>query len=522
MRRWLLAAGILTVAGLVGPLGALPADAAALRAAHQDVVGYVDPLIGSSNGGRTPSGAVRPFGMLFVVAHDDQGRSDRYRRGQWLPVRHDADARIRTDPHADGAGCHPGAAGDVPIFPHVGAVTSSPTANTDATYASDFFHADEVAKPGRYSLGLANGTKTDFAATTRAGIGTISFPKGKQANLLFRTSNSLNGSENAQTRINAKARTVSGSVLTGGFCGRRGNGGGSNKFSYYRLYFTATLTSRSSAQAPGSTTGCVPAARQRAGAKATRRATSVPDADRAATWDSTARSPVTMKVGISYTSAKAARANLRAEVEPGATVKKVATVGTKIWNQQLRRVEVAGGSRAKLTTFYTSLYHSFLQPNITSDVARTYLGADRKVRKLPKSQGAQYGNFCPAGPVPGAHATARAARAGDRRRLRPVAAQPVAAERRRLEQGDHVQRPHPRHDGDPTAPTLAGMNALGVDNFEVKAAFDSLVEQTCAEQGRPVRLRLPRAVRGRASESRGVLATALRTAGRLPLLGRCG
>ncbi|RYZ25519.1 MAG: hypothetical protein EOP01_10210, partial [Propionibacteriaceae bacterium] len=60
-RRWLLA-GILTV-GLVGPLGALPADAAALKP-HQDVVGYVDPLIGTANGGNTYPGAVRPFGML--------------------------------------------------------------------------------------------------------------------------------------------------------------------------------------------------------------------------------------------------------------------------------------------------------------------------------------------------------------------------------------------------------------------------------------------------------------------------
>ena len=32
---------------------------------------------------------------------------------------------------------------------------------------------------------------------------------------------------------------MSGSVLTGAFCGRRLSGNGSNKRSYYRLYFTA-------------------------------------------------------------------------------------------------------------------------------------------------------------------------------------------------------------------------------------------------------------------------------------------
>ncbi|MEP7088788.1 MAG: hypothetical protein ABI776_01670 [Nocardioidaceae bacterium] len=100
--------------------------------------------------------------------------------------------------HVNGAGCHPGAAGDVPILPYVGKVTSSPSADTaDAIYASHCSHDDEVAPPGRYRLGLANGARTDLAATTRAGIGTIAFPRGNPANLLFRTSNSPNGSEDA-------------------------------------------------------------------------------------------------------------------------------------------------------------------------------------------------------------------------------------------------------------------------------------------------------------------------------------
>ncbi|MEP7088787.1 MAG: hypothetical protein ABI776_01665 [Nocardioidaceae bacterium] len=39
--------------------------------------------------------------------------------------------------------------------------------------------------------------------------------------------------------IRRSARTVTGSVLIGGICSPRGNGGGSNKFSSCRLYFTA-------------------------------------------------------------------------------------------------------------------------------------------------------------------------------------------------------------------------------------------------------------------------------------------
>ncbi|WP_263399687.1 hypothetical protein [Saccharopolyspora pogona] len=52
----------LLVAALVATL--LPATAEAVPAKVTDPVRYVDPLIGSANGGNTFPGAVRPFGMI--------------------------------------------------------------------------------------------------------------------------------------------------------------------------------------------------------------------------------------------------------------------------------------------------------------------------------------------------------------------------------------------------------------------------------------------------------------------------
>jgi predicted alpha-1,2-mannosidase len=464
--------------GLLAPIGiASPTSATEGPKQHRHVVSYVDPLIGTANGGNTYPGAVRPFGMLSWSPTSTKG--DQTDTGAANGYQYDT-TRTRgfALTHVNGAGCHPGAAGDVPIFPQVGAVTSSPTADTkDATYASDFSHADEVAEPGRYALGLANGATTDFAATTRAGVGTISFPKGQQANLLVRTSNSLNGSEDATTRIDPKARTVTGSVLTGGFCGRRGNGGGSNKFSYYRLYFTAhfdrafvrTGTWVDDQLRPGTTSASGGEGYEKGADRAGRGSGGYVGFD--------PKRPVTMRIGISYTSQKAAEANLRAELTPRATVKKVAAAGTKIWNDQLRRVEVAGGSTEKLTTFYTALYHSFLQPNITSDVAGTYLGADRKVHRLARGQRAQYGNFSGWDQYR-AHTQLLAL-------LEPRIAGDFSQSLLNLSRQNggvwdrwvHVNGPTRVMTGDPSAPTLAGINALGVDNFEVEAAFDSLVKQ---------------------------------------------
>ena len=184
-----------------------------------------------------------------------------------------------------------------------------------------------------------------------------------------------------------------------------------------------------------------------------------------------------MRVGISYTSQRAAEANLADELKPAATVGKVAATGTRVWDSQLRRVEVAGGSAEKLTTFYTAMYHAFLQPNINSDVAGTYLGADRKVHRLKKGQGAQYGNFSGWDQYR-AHTQLLAL-------LEPRIAGDFAQSLLNLSRQNggvwdrwiHVNGPTRVMTGDPSAPTLAGMNALGVRNFEVSAAFDSLARQ---------------------------------------------
>ncbi|WP_045317530.1 glycoside hydrolase domain-containing protein, partial [Lentzea aerocolonigenes] len=359
-------------------------------AALRDDTRFVDPLIGSAGGGNTYPGAVRPFGMISWSPTSTRG--DQTNTGAANGYAYDA-TRVRgfSLTHVNGAGCHPGAAGDVPIMPHVGAITSSPTADTkDQVYASDFTHADEIAESGRYRVGLKSGARADLSVTTRAGIGEFSFPS--EGSLLFRVSNSLNGSEDAEITIDPATNTVSGSVLTGAFCGRRANGGTNNQKTYYRLYFTAgfdrPITSYgtwvNSELRPGTTTASggegYLTGNNRAGKGS-------------GGYVSFADTKVTTRVGISYTSAEAAKRNLAAEIPQRATVSDIAQQARKAWAKQLRAVEIDGGTADERTIFYTALYHAFLQPNVASDVDGTYLGSDRKVRRLAPGQRVQYGNF---------------------------------------------------------------------------------------------------------------------------------
>ncbi|MFJ9780626.1 GH92 family glycosyl hydrolase [Amycolatopsis sp. NPDC101161] len=438
---------------------------------------FVDPLIGSAGDGNTYPGATAPFGMLAWSPTSTRG--DQTSTGAANGYQYDT-TRLRgfSLTHVNGAGCNPGAAGDVPILPFAGDVTSSPTADTtDAVYASNFSHADEAATPGRYRLGLQNGVTTDVAATERTAIGTLSYPRDKPASLLFRTSNSLNGSEDAETHIDAANRRVTGSVLTGAFCGRRANGGVNNRKSYYRLYFTAqfdqpvtgTGTWKDATLQPGGTdqTGGEGYAtgKDRAGRGSGGYVTFAPG------------SKVTMRIAISYVSLDGAERNLQAEQPKKSTVDSIAGRTKKAWNTELDRVQVNGGTANQRITFTTAIYHSLQQPNLVSDVDGQYLGMDRKPHRVERGQDAQYSNFS----------------GWDQYRAQVqllalveprVAGNFAQSLFNYAKQNDgvwdrwvHVNGATHVMTGDPSAATIATFYAMGVRNFDYRGAFDSLYKQ---------------------------------------------
>ncbi|MEU3644565.1 GH92 family glycosyl hydrolase [Lentzea sp. NPDC034063] len=427
-------------------------------AAVRDDTRYVDPLIGSAGGGNTYPGAVRPFGMISWSPTSTRG--DQTNTGAANGYAYDA-TRVRgfSLTHVNGAGCHPGAAGDIPIMPHVGDITSSPTADTkDQIFASDFSHADEKAEAGRYRVGLKSGATADLSVSTRAGIGEFTFPVN--GSLLFRTSNSLNGSEDADITIDPATNTVSGSVLTGAFCGRRANGGTNNQKTYYRLHFTASFDRPISAYGTWVNSELRPGTTSASGGEGY-----LTGSNRAGKgsggYVSFADSSVRMRVGISYTSLDAARRNLATEIPKRATVADVAAEAKKAWAKQLRAVEVDGGTADERTIFYTALYHTFLQPNVISDAG----------------QATRYGNFSGWDQYR-AHTQLLALLAPDVASGYAQSLLDISRENGGVwDRWVHITGPTHVMTGDPSAAAIAGMYAMGARNFDVRAAYDSLLRQ---------------------------------------------
>ncbi|WP_284743127.1 GH92 family glycosyl hydrolase [Amycolatopsis sp. RTGN1] len=385
----------LAVTAAVAP--AVPAAAAPAT----DFAKWVNPFVGTRPGGadhgtgggagNTFPGAVAPFGMV-----------------QWSPdtVKSQPGGYFYDDnaltgfslTHLSGAGCS--TYQDIPFIPYVGEVSTSP-ATDPSHYTSKFSHANEHATAGAYDVTLDSGAKVELAATQRTGSARLTYPAGASSTLLVNTSGSVNGTDDASITIGKD--TLSGWATSGRFCGAKNS---------YRVYFSAKFdtpfksigTWKNGAVTPGKsaeTGGAKAKVAQPNGvdasiarpAKAKQQDTTVsgPGSGGYVTFANLNGAQVNVQVGLSFVSVDGAKANLKAE-NTKKSFDTVAAGARKAWNDQLGKIAVTGGSDADTTTFYTSLYHSLIQPNVFSDVDGQYPGFDGRIHKADKGH-AMYTNF---------------------------------------------------------------------------------------------------------------------------------
>ncbi|GIF21820.1 putative alpha-1,2-mannosidase [Actinoplanes tereljensis] len=449
--------------GTVAPAAAAPPDLAAL----------VNPFIGSTNLGNAYPGAVRPFGMLAWSPQTSRGNQV----STPAPGGYQYTAtKIRglSLTHLSGVGCS-GANGDIPIMPLAGAIAGSPSADTtDAVYASTFAHTNEAAEPGYYRVGLDSGAGAELTVTDRTGIGNFTFPADKPASLLFRTSMSETGSADASVHLDPATRTITGSVSAGNFCGPQST---DNTHAYYTLHFVATLdqpfaavgTWKDGTLTPDSTdatggSGWTSAGRPVAGKGSGGYVTFAPGT-----------TAVTMRVAISYTSLAGAEANLAAESPAELGFAEVRANARAAWNTRLAKVRIDGGTADQRTTFYTALYHSALEPTLTSDVDGSYYGADSQVHVIKKPQKAQYGTFSGWDVY---RAQVQLLALLDRRQASDYAQSLFNYATQRDGEWDRWLLQHGKTavmSGDPAAATIAAIYAFGARDFDARGALKSLV-----------------------------------------------
>ncbi|MFJ2890227.1 GH92 family glycosyl hydrolase [Streptomyces sp. NPDC087305] len=331
----------LGMAGAVAASALFAVPAAAESPVHGRLTDLVNPFIGTENDGNTYPGAAVPFGM--VQFSPDTGHNTGYDYSQ-------NHIRGFSLVHLSGVGC--GLGGDLPVLPTTGDVTQ-----TDyAQYAAEFGHDDEHASPGYYQVGLKTGIEAELTATARTGVQRYTFPATDKANVLLNAAQSLHSGVTSKVEV-LDNRTVRTSITGRGFC---------QDTKPYTVY-TVTHFDR-----PFTTYGTWNGSTVTAGSKSGSGGAYV-------RFDTTKDRTVEATTALSYVDAHGAAVNLRAE--GGSSFDAVRHRAQRAWEDRLEDVRAQGGSDSLRRTFYSSLYRSFLAPNVGSDADGRYTGWDQQVHR---------------------------------------------------------------------------------------------------------------------------------------------
>ena len=96
-------------------------------------------------------------------------------------------------------------------------------------------------------------------------------------------------------------------------------------------------------------------------------------------FDTAANPELTIKVGISATGTTGALKNLKAEAE-GKSFAQIRSEAEAAWEEELSCIEIEG-SEAEKKMFYTSLYHTMINPSVYMDVDGLYRGLDHELHQ---------------------------------------------------------------------------------------------------------------------------------------------
>ena len=268
--------------------------------------------------------------------------------------------------HLSGTGCPD--LGDFLFVPQVGkpAIAAGPKDHPEEGYQSTFSHDDESASAGNYKVKLQkSGVLVELTAGERAGILRFTFPASDEASIMTDLSHVIGPWHIAESRVRIEDNsTVTGFHIVNGWAKER------------YLYFAACY-SRPFDDAEITSSG-KPVTYNTYRFRSHKEAAGT-DIRFIAKYKTHANEMIQVKVAVSAVSTADALQNLDSEI-PGWDFDKVRETTRAKWDNELSRIQIEGTKKQK-ETFYTSLYHAFLTPNLYEDVNGKYRGFDQNIHQ---------------------------------------------------------------------------------------------------------------------------------------------
>ncbi|AEE18660.1 GH92 family glycosyl hydrolase [Dokdonia sp. 4H-3-7-5] len=311
----------------------------------QDLIGYVNPFIGTGGHGHTYPGATMPFGMMQL--------SPDTRLDGWdgCSGYHYDDEFIYGFSHTHLSGTGVSDYGDILLMPSTSIMFNN-GADGKPGYRDHFTHDNEVAQPGYYSVHLDN-SNIDVALTVAARSGVHKYAFAKADSLKNFVILDL---EHRDEVLSTKIDTLSSTELSGH---RHSKAWASNQKLFY--YIKTSHSFKYLKQPKGTKNGAT-------------------SHKAALQFDNPKNEEIIIKIGISAVDEAGARKNLETEIG-NKTFDQVKQEAQSTWESQLEKIVVESENSDYKTNFYTSLYHTMLAPNLYQDVDGRYRGMDLEIHQ---------------------------------------------------------------------------------------------------------------------------------------------
>ncbi len=350
----------------------------AANAHSQQPASYVDPFIGTIKMGHTFPGACVPHGAVQLspdtstTPHNIDGvyQTDVYR--YCAGYQHD-DPAILGFSHTHFNGTGHSDLGDILIVPQTGERRLDPGSETDpgSGYRTRKIADSEKAGSGFYEVTLESGIRAELTATERTGVHRYTFPAGAAQRVIVDLEHGIYNYDGKT--LWASMRVENDTLLTGY---RITNGWSRENYTYFAVSFSKPVARYGYKD------------RQKVLYSGFLRKFSLNEnfpeiaGRKVAAWfefDPGADDGLEIRVALSAVSTEGALRNLRAETG-GKSFDAIRAEAFGKWNDALSIFEVEGSDDQK-TMFYTSLYHTMINPSVYMDTDGSYRGLDHNIHR---------------------------------------------------------------------------------------------------------------------------------------------
>ncbi|RZL07341.1 MAG: glycoside hydrolase family 92 protein, partial [Pedobacter sp.] len=374
-------------------LGLIASVLACKTSKQVDNAKYVNPFIGASTNvgnagvyhglGKTFPGATTPYGMVQVSPNtitggdNGSGYSDEHRSIEGFAFT-----------QMSGVGWF-GDLGNFLVMPTTGPMkTNSGTLdNPDGGYRSRYDKKSEQASAGYYSVFLTDyKVKTEATAAPHSGILKFTFPAGQQSRIQIDLARRVGGTSTEQYIKVIDENTIEGWMKCTPEGGGWGNGDGKAD---YTVYFYAQFSK------PLKDFGLWSAAIPEGAVRKREEVTGAAYQQIIAKsnilkgikekqgkhlgffteFSTKENEEVLLKAGVSFVSLAGAKNNLQSEIKDW-NFNAVKQRAADLWNQSLAKIDIEGGTDEQRKVFYTSLYHTQIDPRVFEGVDGNYIGGD--------------------------------------------------------------------------------------------------------------------------------------------------